>query len=111
MAPTVLWMASPMMSHHTGMRPDGESVKLFGVWWKIDKVTSADIIKQVSMGVMSMDPYPSTTFSANSFRQDKSVTVHQLLSKAIDAALREGMTKEQINTMVNMRIVVTTMED
>lgn len=106
--PTVLWIAAPMTSHHTGMRPHGESVKLHGAWWKIEPLTDArireDVLSQHSW-IMGIDN-PVFAFAPKTQQQ-----ILSTLTKSIDEAFDSGMTIDQITALVNMRLVVVTMED
>lgn len=115
--PVVLWTAKPMMSHSTGIRPEGEAVRVHGAWWKLEAWTSGkirqDILQREKFRV-EIDALP--TYSGPSrvgsilggWQKDSPV---KDLSKSIDEALRSGMSREQIMRLVDNRIIVTTMED
>ena len=106
--PAVLWTAEPMTSCHTGMRPKGESVKLHGSWWKIEPWSYERIQRHVldrDEMTLWIQAAPSTSFA--SFRQD----AMGMLVKAVDAALKAGMTRDQISSLVDTRLVVVIMED
>lgn len=112
-APAILWMAKPMASAHTGMRPKGESVKLFGAWWKLEKLTEAKIRKEMELQAMTLDfgsTYTSPGTGLSSMRPRR-VSVLELLTKAVDAAIREGISVSSIHSLVDNRLVVTTMVD
>ena len=100
-----------MASAHTGMRPDGESVKLHGAWWKVEPWTDAKIhqhtVDRATFNVMMFDQFASTA----SFDLFKPHSVMRELTKAIDEAFKSGITRDQITALVDTRLVVQTMED
>lgn len=107
--PTILWIAAPMASHHTGMRPSGGSVKLHGAWWKTEPLTDARIRENVlsrHSWTMGIDSSPVFAFTPKTQQQ-----ILSTLTKSIDEALNSGMTIDQITALVNTRLVVATMED
>lgn len=113
----ILWTAEPMTSQCTGMRPEGESVKLHGAWWKIEPWTSMSIARHLAtcraFDAMASDGWTThvtplnNPFAFASYADD----TRKALVKAIDDAFRAGMTYEQITTLVNCRSVVQVMED
>jgi len=118
--PTILWIAESMASHHTGMRPEGSSVKLHGAWWKIEPWSATRIERHLvsrnafsfmaSNGWMTSAVMPTSNprpFSYVQFAED----VRKALIKAIDDAFRSGMTREQIILLTDCRSVVQVMED
>lgn len=110
--PAILWEAKCMVSASTGMRPRGESMKLFGSWWRIDKITQTDISVRLAERALLLDN-PASVYAddmSSPFRR-KRVTVLEALSRAISAAVRSGMAREQIVGMVDTEIVAETMED
>jgi hypothetical protein len=116
--PPILWTAEPMASHYTGMRPEGESVKLHGVWWKIEPWTSMSIARHfaarnafeamMSDGWMVTASYPlNSPFAFAPHAED----AHKALIKAVDDAFRSGMTREQVILLIDCRNVIQVMED
>ena len=115
--PVVLWTAEPMASAHTGMRPDGESAKLHGAWWKVEPWTDAKIhqhtVDRATLNVMMFDQFASTA-SFDPFKPHSAFKPHSVmreLTKAIDEAFKSGITRDQITALVDTRLVVQTMED
>jgi hypothetical protein len=110
--PTSLYTAAPMMSQSTGTRPKGESMRLHGVWWKIEPWTSLKIQRDSrsqfsfmdTMGI-NTDPYFYIYARPNTQQTLKTLT------NSIDKALRSGMTKDQISLLIDTRLVFITMED
>lgn len=48
--PILLWAAKPMASSTTGFRPRGESIKLFGAWWRVEAMTHKQVREEITMG-------------------------------------------------------------
>lgn len=116
--PVILWTAEPMTSHNTGMREKGESAKINGVWWKLKSWNTNDLLDEFKFRneFLGVEASPFFTVSSVSKSQrpmfeSKAESVGRLLSKALDAAIRAGWTPDQITSLVNTRIVITTMED
>jgi hypothetical protein len=106
-APPVLWAARSMASHSTGMRPDGEAVKLHGTWWKLEPLSDARIRADMALNAMSfgVDTYVDATWLK------KAVEPRVALQKALHDAIRAGVSRSEMIDMIDNKIVVSVMTD
>lgn len=106
-APPVLWAARPMASSTTGMRPEGDSVRLHGVWWKLEPLNDARIQQDMALNAM---PFDGSTYAAIKWH-GKKTDPRKALHKAVHDAMRAGVTRGEIINMVDGILIVSVMED
>lgn len=107
-APPVLWAALPMASSTTGMRPEGDSVRLHGVWWKLEPLNDARIQQDMALNAM---PFDGMTYASDYAWEKKKEDPRRALQKAIHDAIRAGIGRGEMIDMIDNHIVVTVMTD